>query len=109
MIRIFSALALTLIIEVPIGLILIKQKNSLLPLILINVLTNPALNSLLLLLFLLAKNYTLYCSAVIIGELAVFFGEGLLLDRLCNLPFKQALLFSTVMNTVSLVIGSILL
>ena len=109
MIWIFSALALTLIIEVPIGLILIRQKSSLIPLILINVLTNPALNSLVLILFSLTENHTLYYTAVIIGELFVFIAEAFLLCRMCFLPFKRALLFSTVINTASLVIGSLIL
>ena len=41
-ITLLSALLLTLAIEVPLGALLIKRKDSVIPLILINVLTNLA-------------------------------------------------------------------
>lgn len=100
------ALALTLAIEVPLGAIVLKRKDSVIPLCLINVLTNPALNALLLLIFSLTQSNTVYFTALIIGELAVFIGEGLLLRPLCDLSFKRAIILSTITNTASLFIGS---
>ena len=100
------ALALTLAIEVPLGAILLKRKDSVIPLCLINVLTNPALNALLLLIFTLTQSNTVYFTALIIGELAVFIGEGLLLRPLCDLSFKRAIILSTITNTASLFLGS---
>ena len=76
------ALALTLVIEVPLGAILIRRKDSVIPLVLINVLTNPALNAILFLIFSLTKSHTVYFTVLTIGELAVLIGEGFLLHTL---------------------------
>ena len=103
------ALALTLLIEVPLGAIILKRKDSVIPLVLINVLTNPALNAILFLIFSLTKNYTVYFTVLTIGELAVFIGEGFLLHTLCDLPQKRALILSTIMNSCSLFLGSAML
>ncbi|MBO5702408.1 MAG: hypothetical protein J6S71_08215 [Clostridia bacterium] len=109
MTNLLLALALTLIIEVPIGAILLKRKDSVIPLVLINILTNPAMNAVLLLLFSLTRSYTVYFSALIFGELAVFIGEGFLLHTLCDLPKKRALILSTIINASSLFLGSAML
>ena len=109
MTNLLLALALTLIIEVPLGAILLKRKDSVIPLVLINVLTNPAMNAVLLLLFSLTRSNTVYFSALIIGELAVFIGEGFLLHTLCDLPQKRALILSTIINASSLFLGSAML
>lgn len=109
MTELLSALALTLVIEVPLGAILLRRKVSLIPLILINVLTNPALNTVLLVLFSLTQNHTVYFSALIIGELAVFIGEGFLLRSLCNLSLKRAIIVSTLLNACSLFLGSVIM
>lgn len=103
------ALTLTLAIEVPLGSLIIKRKNAIIPLILINVLTNPALNAVLMLLFLLTQSYTLYWIAVVIGEIAVFIGEGFLLRALCDLTIKRAFIISTITNIVSLFLGSVIM
>jgi hypothetical protein len=103
------ALALTLVIEIPLGAILLKRKDSVIPLVLINVLTNPALNAILFLIFSLTKSYTVYFTVLTIGELAVFIGEGFLLHTLCDLPQKRALILSTIMNSCSLFLGSAML
>ena len=100
------ALLLTLVIEVPIGYLMIRSKTAVTPLILINILTNPALNALLMILFALTESYIAYWTAVIIGEIAVFVGEGFLLRALCNLSLKRALVISTVLNICSLFLGS---
>lgn len=108
-ITLLSALLLTLAIEVPLGTLLIKRKDSLISLILINVLTNPALNLALTILFALTQNISLYWIAVVIGEIAVFIGEGFLIRSLCNLSLKRAIIISTVINAVSLILGSAIL
>ena len=108
-ITLLSALLLTLAIEVPLGALLIKRKDSLIPLILINVLTNPALNLALTILFALTQNISLYWIAVVIGEIAVFIGEGFLIRSLCNLSLKRAIIISTVINAISLILGSAIL
>ena len=100
------ALALTLTIEVPIGAILLKRKDSVIPLCLINILTNPALNALLFLTFSLTQNHTVYFTVLTIGELAVFIGEGYLLHTLCDLSLKRAIILSTITNIASLFLGS---
>lgn len=108
-ITLLSALLLTLALEVPLGTLLIKRKDSLVPLILINVLTNPALNLILTIIFSLTQSISLYWIAVLIGEIAVFIGEGFLIRSLCNLSLKRAIIISTVINAVSLILGSAIL
>ncbi len=105
----FYALALTLVFEVPLGACIMRRKNSIIPLILINLLTNPALNAALMIIFALTQNYTVYLTVVILGEIAVFIGEGLLIRFLCDLPPKKSIFISTVINAVSLVLGSAIL
>lgn len=100
------ALMITLAIEVPLGALIIKRKSAIIPLILINVLTNPALNAALMLLFVITRSYTLYWIAVVIGEIAVFAGEGFLIRTLCNLPLKRSICISTAINAASLFLGS---
>lgn len=100
------ALALTLLIEVPLGMLLLKSKRPIIPLILINVLTNPALNATLLILFSLTQSFAVYWTAFALGELAVFVGEGFLLRSLCNISLKRAIIVSTLLNACSLFLGS---
>ena len=108
-ITLLSALLLTLAIEVPLGALLIKRKDSVIPLILINVLTNPALNLILTLTLLLSRSYTVYWIAVAIGEAAVFVGEGFLIRATCDLQLKRSIIISTVINAASLLLGSAIL
>ena len=108
-ITLLSALLLTLMIEVPLGMLLIKRKESIVPLILINVLTNPALNLALTLLFTLTQSYTVYYTAVFIGEIAVFVSEGFLIRALCGIQLKRSIIISTVINATSLIVGSAIL
>ena len=108
-ITLLSALMLTLMIEVPLGVLMIKRKSAVVPLILINVLTNPALNLALTLLFALTQNYSVYWIALIIGEIAVFVGEGFLIRVLCGTQLKRSIIISTVINAASLILGSAIL
>lgn len=100
------ALLITLAIEVPLGFLLLKRKDSIIPFILINILTNPALNAALMILFSLTQSYAVYWIAIVIGEIAVFIGEGFLIRLLCDIPFKRAIAISTVINAASLFLGS---
>ena len=108
-ITLLSALLLTLAIEVPLGTLLIKRKDSLIPMILINVLTNPALNLTLTIIFSLTQSISLYWIAVLIGEIAVFIGEGFLIRVMCDIQFKRSIIISTVINAASLILGSAIL
>ncbi len=108
-ITLLSALLLTLAIEVPLGALLIKRKDSVIPLILINVLTNPTLNLTLTLLLVLTKSISLYWIAVVIGEIAVFIGEGFLIRVMCDIQLKRSIIISTVINAASLILGSAIL
>ncbi|MBQ2715424.1 MAG: hypothetical protein IJF21_01390 [Clostridia bacterium] len=108
-ITLFSALALTLAIEVPLGAVLIKRKDSVIPLTLINVLTNPALNALLTVIFWLTQSHTVYYITVVIGEIAVFIGEGFLIRALCGIQLKRSIIISTITNAASLILGSAIL
>ncbi len=105
MIEILSALTLTLLIEVPLGALILKRKDTIIPLILINTLTNPALNAALIILFSLTRSYAIYWIAVAVGEIAVFVGEGSLISALCDIPLKRSLLLSAVINACSLFLG----
>lgn len=100
------ALLLTLVIEVPIGSLIIKTKSAVIPLILINILTNPALNALLMILFALTESYTAYWITMVIGEIAVFVGEGFLIRSLCDIPLKRSMIISIVINAASFLLGS---
>lgn len=103
------ALLLTLVIEVPIGSLMIRSKNAVIPLILINILTNPALNALLMILFALTESYTVYWIAVAIGEIIVIFGERFLIRALCDIPLKRSMIISIVINAASFLLGSAIL
>lgn len=105
----FSTLTLTLVLEVPLGAWIMRRKDSIIPLILINLLTNPALNAALMIIFTLTQNYAVYLIVVIIGEIAVFLGEGLLIGFLCDLPPKKSIIISTTINAASLILGSAIL
>ena len=108
-ITLLSALLLTLAIEVPLGALLIKRRGAVIPLILINVLTNPALNLTLTIIFSLTQSISLYWIAVLIGEIAVFIGEGFLIRTTCDVQLKRSIIISTVINAASLILGSAIL
>ena len=103
------ALLLTLIIEIPIGALIINSKSAIIPLFLINLLTNPAINVILMILFSLTESYAVYLTALIIGEIAVFVGEGILIRILCDIPQRESMVITIVTNSASLVLGSSLL
>ena len=102
----FAALFITLVIEVPLGVLMLKRKDTIIPLILINVLTNPALNAALMILFSLTQSYSVYLTAVVIGEISVFVGESFFIRSLCNLPLKRSFILSISINSASLLLGS---
>ena len=105
-IELLLALIVTLLIEVPLGVLILKRKDIIIPLILINVLTNPALNAALMILFSLTQSYSVYLTALVVGEITVFVGESFLIRSLCDLPFKRSFILSISINSVSLLLGS---
>lgn len=107
--QILLALTLTLIIEVPIGVLILKSKRSAIPLTLINFITNPVLNSILIILFSLTQSYAVYWTALAVGEIAVFVSEAVLLDFLCDIPLKRSVRISAFINTTSFLLGTALL
>ncbi len=109
LLSLLSALFMTLLLEVPLGVLILKKQEAFIPLCLINILTNPALNAVLLLLLSLTQSYTVYYIAVAVGELAVFIGESFLIRILIGLPLKKSFILSTLLNSVSLFLGSAIL
>lgn len=105
MLRLLSALVLTLLIELPLGAWLLKSKSALIPLFLINTLTNPALNASLILLLAVTHSRSVYLAALFTGELMVFIGEGLLIHTLCDIPPRRAAYTSLLLNACSLTVG----
>ncbi len=103
---ILTPLLMTLLLEVPLGMLILKNRGAFIPLTLVNLLTNPALNASLLVLFSLTQSYPLYYTALAIGEAIVFIGEGFLIRTMLGVQTKRALLLSTILNSVSLFLGS---
>ncbi|MGM9643324.1 MAG: hypothetical protein ACI3XI_08960 [Eubacteriales bacterium] len=109
LLTILGPLMMTLLLEVPLGVLILKNRQAFVPLCLINILTNPVLNAVLLILFSLTQSYPIYYTALVLGELVVFIGESFLLRLTLGLPLKRALMLSTVLNSVSLFLGSAIL
>lgn len=109
LLTILGPLMMTLLLEVPLGVLILKNRQAFVPLCLINILTNPVLNASLLILFSLTQSYPIYYTALVLGELVVFIGESFLLRLTLGLPLKRALMLSTVLNSVSLFLGSAIL
>ncbi len=109
LLSLLSALFMTLLLEVPLGVLILKKQEVFIPLCLINILTNPALNAALMLLLAFTKSYTVYYIALAIGELAVFIGEGFLIRMMLGLPLKRSIILSTILNSVSLFLGRAML
>ncbi len=109
LLSIITPLVMTLLLEVPLGIIITKSRESFIPLCLINILTNPTLNAVLLSIFAYTQSYPVYYSALAAGELSVFIGEGFLIRYMLGMPLKRSLILSTLLNSVSLFLGSAIL
>lgn len=106
-----GALLATEIIEIPLGLALIRKKDAALPLFLVNLLTNPLLNAALRLVLAgtegmeAAAAGPIYLASLILGEIAVVVTEAFLLRRLCRLKTGRAFAVSLILNVTSFALG----
>lgn len=111
LLAILEALLLTEVIELTaaafiraVGILKMSYPDLLIPVFLVNLLTNPLLNYLLTLTASLL-GASAVPAATAIGELAVLFGEALLLKTMCRMKFPPALLLSLVLNSASYLSG----
>lgn len=104
------ALALTLLIEIPLGLLLFfRSRRGAISLFLVNLLTNPLLNCIILLIFRIFPDMTVYYISVAVGEVCVVAGEAWLYRLLLpEIPLRRAIAASLVLNALSYSTGLIL-
>lgn len=111
LLAILEAFLLTEVIELSVavliraaGILKMSYPDLLIPVFLVNLLTNPLLNYLLTLTgSVLGSSALPFATAV--GEVAVLFGEALLLKAMCRMRFPPALLLSLVLNSASYLSG----
>ena len=107
-----GALLLTELIEVPLGCLFLRGRRPLVPLLLVNLLTNPLLNAALAVVSWrtagLPAAGTIHLTSLALGEAAVLVTEALLLRPLCRLGTRRAFAVSAVLNAVSFSVGLIL-
>lgn len=102
------ALGLTLIVEVPLGVLWLRQKGAFLSCLGVNLVTHPLLNLALSgLVFYTSMRPTLYM--LLIGEIAVFLVEAGLYRLSLEVTLKKALLVSFCLNTLSCGLGLLLI
>lgn len=107
LLSLLSALISTILIEGGVVFALTKRKDYLLASFVMNALTNPLLNCLLV--FPLHYFGTVgYVVFAVIGEIAVFAGEAALYRLFIRAPIKKCALVSLIANAASLGIGLIL-
>lgn len=110
-ISMLTALSLTIIIEVSIGYLLkIRDKMDILHVVLINGITNPVINCLLMIInYLFRLSNILYYSIVLILEIIVVYVEYKYYEK--NLIYKRInlLSFSFILNASSFILGLIIL
>ena len=106
---IFLALGLTLAFELTVAAVWWRKWNVLLPVLLVNVLTNPPLNVIMSQIMLVRGGRdALYWCVLAAAEVSVVFIEGFLLSRMLCVGHKKALLFALVANAVSYFSGVLL-
>ena len=103
--KLFLPLLMTLIAEVPAGMLILRKKKAFLPLTVINTVTNIGLNLLLVILCMLSDSEALYFSACAAGETAVWLSEGLYISATCDEKKGRALALSALLNIFSLTAG----
>jgi len=103
---ILMALALTVVIECGLSF-LFRIKGLLYPVLLVNLLTNPALNLIVLWAFSRFGPGS-YWPVVAPLEVAVVFAEAWLLRLMLHLPYKKILLISLCLNGASFCAGVII-
>lgn len=104
--RTIFALLLTVVIETTLAFFIfrIKNKKDIINIILINVLTNPLLNTTSLYI-LLAFGYSVYDISIIAMEILVFIGEGLFYKKFLQTKSINPFLLSLVLNGASYLTG----
>ncbi len=104
----FVALLMSEAIEIFTALLLYRSRKLIYCIFLCNLLTNPPLN---LITLIIQKNSgeTGYLASIIVGELAVVIIEGIVITKLYTGDFKRALVVSFLLNTVSFIAGLLIL
>lgn len=102
-------LLLTIIIELAISLILgIKEKKDINNIIIINCITNPILNIILLIIMYFISNNIIIYSLIFIFEIIVIYLEYLYYKNRIIFKNINILLFSIILNTISFMTGLII-
>ena len=103
-----KCLLCTIIIEVSVSQILkIKNKKDILNIILVNILTNPLVVSIPILM-LVKYNYTISIISLVILELLAFITEGFVYSKVLKYKKINPYLVSLILNLGSYLIGEIL-
>jgi len=95
---------LTVVIECVAVLIIFRQKAYVYYCVLCNLLTNPAMN-LLLLIFVSLFGLRAYYPVLIPAEIAVIFVEAAVYDYICGIGMKKAVKLSAFLNVISFSAG----
>lgn len=102
------ALVCTLIIEISIGVLIgIKDKKDIINITLVNILTNPILNSLCYMVY-FYKGIYYYKISIIFLEIIVFIVEGLIYKKYLNYKKLNPFILSLILNVSSYGIGLII-
>lgn len=104
-VSLLAALALTELIEVPLGLAFFRERRAVLPLFLVNLLTNPLLNAILSAVTFLSPYAALRTAVLVLSEIAVVPAEGVLLHAMLGCPRRKAFLVSLFTNAASFTVG----
>lgn len=106
MLRVLSALAITLAVELPLGGIWWRRWRSLLCVLLVNMLTNPIINVEMTAVRAALGGMTAeYWVILAVSEVAVVAAEGFLLHKMLQRPLGRTMLFSLSANLASYFIG----
>lgn len=103
-----AAFTITVLIECSITYLIYRSKNFMYYIFLCNLLTNPALNLITILVQHIFGNLW-YSVSLVIGETAVILIEGKTIKALCDFTAGKALKLSLILNTSSFAAGLILL
>ena len=98
---------LTVAIECAAVLIIFRQKEYVYYCLLCNLLTNPAMN-LLLILFVSIFRMSVYYPVLIPAEIAVVFVEAVVYDYICGFGMRKAVILSAFLNAISFAAGILL-
>ena len=102
--ELLKALLLTLLTEGVAVLLIFKQKKYIYYSILCNILTNPAMN-LLLIVSMVVFGAGSYYIMLIIAETVVIFVEAVVYNYICRFGFKRSFILSLFLNVLSFTVG----